>query len=1074
MTITTTHTQANGPAPAVLTAASRKEQALWLLEKLVPSGAVNNLSVVFSTDEPLGEWELQETLDALLARHETLRTVFHGADGALVKQTVPADRFTVPVDTRPMSKDDARAAVAELVATPFAFDGRPLVRAGHFQGPDGDVFCLVIHHIVFDTVSAGILLTELTGIYEAVAAGIDIPEELREPRPALNSSPYSQESLTYWRDHLRDFDPSALGLDCGTDDLPDPTLIGDSVLHTLSDDARDAVRRLQQELRAPEAVVLLAAYYLLLARHGAGPDLVVGSPANIRPADAPDAIGYHVNTLPLRARVNLDTGFRDLAAQAREAFFGAITHADVPVDVLLPEIRHTGSTWRNTLFRHLFNYVPNAGPPTFDIDGTTATRLLVENGYSKFDLEFFFLASPEEITIRGVFYTAVLSRSDTEFLLERYDALLVDLGRNPDRPMGELSALGPRDRAIIDAANDTAVEVTPPTLVEAIAGTVAHAPHAVAFEDGERTVTYAQLWRTALANRDRLREAGTRPGDVVALGGRRSPELAAAVLGTWLTGAAYLPLDPDHPAQRTAYLLEDSGAGIVLAAPDFDHTPRDGVRVRPMAAVADLGDGSAGIGPAGIGPAGIGSVGTGLPDTGLTGDELAVTAEPGDTAYLIYTSGSTGKPKGTSITHRGLANAITHFRHEIGATADDVMLWLTTFTFDISGLELFVPLISGGRIAVAPDAARRDGQVLLDVLERHRVGIIQATPTTWNLIVDKAGHRLDGLCGLTGGEPMPPALARQITAAGCRLINMYGPTETSIYSTCGTIPPGAITVDIGTPMDNTQLFVTDAEGRERPVGVRGELCIAGSGVALGYHNRPELTMDRFGSHLKLGPFYRTGDLACWRPDGTVELQGRIDRQVKLRGNRIELGEVEAVLLEHPQVQGVAVVVDDEAGGGPLLVAFVQCGTDTPADGLADRLWAHARATLPGSSVPQEFIVVDSFPATVSHKTDYLELKRMARQHRAARSAAAGTTAHEGDALVADLVALWQELLDRSDVDGDTNFFAHGGHSLLGAQLVQRVEETVGTPLAMADLYTDPTPARLAARIRRARGEERTP
>ncbi|MFD7532782.1 amino acid adenylation domain-containing protein [Streptomyces sp. NPDC059849] len=1057
MTITTTHTQVNGPAPAVLTAASRKEQALWLLEKLVPSGAVNNLSVVFSTDEPLGEWELQKTLDALLARHETLRTVFHGTDGALVRQTVPADRFAVPVDTRPMGKDEARAAVAELVAEPFAFDGRPLVRAGHFQGPDGDVFCLVIHHIVFDTVSAGILLTELTGIYEAVAAGLDIPEELREPQPALNSSPYSQESLTYWRDHLRGFDPSALGLDCGTDDRPDPTLIGDSVLHTLSDAARDAVRHLQQELRAPEAVILLAAYYLLLARHGAGPDLVVGSPANIRPADAADAIGYHVNTLPLRARVNLDTGFRDLAAQAREAFFGAITHADVPVDVLLPEIRHTGSTWRNTLFRHLFNYVPNAGPPTFDIDGTTATRLLIENGYSKFDLEFFFLASPEEITIRGVFYTAVLSRSDTEFLLERYDALLVDLGRNPDRPMGELSALSPRDRAVIDAANDTGAEVTPPTLVEAIAGTVAHSPNAVAFEDGERSVTYAQLWRTALANRDRLRETGARPGDVVALGGRRSPELAAAVLGTWLAGAAYLPLDPDHPAQRTAYLLEDSGAGIVLAAPDFDHTPQDGVRVRPMASVADtVAD------PAADEPAA---------SADLAADELAATADPGDTAYLIYTSGSTGKPKGTIITHRGLANAISHFRREIGATAGDVMLWLTTFTFDISGLELFVPLISGGRIAVAPDAARRDGQVLLDVLERHQVGIIQATPTTWNLIVDKAGHRLDGLRGITGGEPMPPALARQITAAGCHLTNMYGPTETSIYSSCGTIPPGATTVDIGTPMDNTQLFITDTDGRERPVGVRGELCIAGSGVALGYHNRPELTMDRFGSHLKLGPFYRTGDLACWRPDGTVELQGRIDRQVKLRGNRIELGEVEAVLLEHPQVQGVAVVVDEEAGGGPLLVAFVQSGA--PADGLADRLWAHARATLPGASVPQEFIVVDSFPATVSHKTDYLELKRLAQQHRAAHSATTGTTAYAGDALVAELVALWQELLDRSDIDGDTNFFAHGGHSLLGAQLVQRVEETTRNPLAMADLYADPTPARLAARIRRARGEEQT-
>ncbi|WP_328432908.1 non-ribosomal peptide synthetase [Streptomyces sp. NBC_00425] len=1047
---TTTRTQANGPARAALTAATRKEQALWLLEKLVPSGAVNNLSVVFSTDEPLGEWELQQTLDALLARHESLRTVFHDADGALVKQTVAAGRFAVPVDTRPTGDGGAEAAVAQLVARPFAFDGRPLVRAGHFQGPDGDVFCLVVHHIVFDTVSAEILLSEFTRVYEAVAAGLAVPDDLGQPRPALNSSPCTPQSLAYWRHHLRDFDPTALGLNCGTDDRPDPTLTGGCVLHTLSDAARDAVGRLQKELRAPEAVILLAAYYLLLARHGAGPDLVVGSPANVRPATAADAVGYHVNTLPLRARVDLDAGFRDLAGQAREAFFGAISHADVPVDVLLPEIQHTGSTWRNTLFRHLFNYVPNVGPTTFELDGATARRLLVENGYSKFDLEFFFLSSPEQLTIRGVHYTEILSRTDTELLLERFDALLVAVGDNPDRPMGELSLFGARDHAVIDAANDTSTEVVPATVVEAIAEAARRTPHAVAFEDGERTVTYSQLWHTALADRDVLRTAGTRPGDIVALGGRRSPELAAAVLGTWLAGAAYLPLDPDHPAQRTAYLLQDSGTRTVLAAPDFDtaHAADDSVRVHPMAALAGPHDSS-------------------IPRD----DDLATAPAPGDTAYLIYTSGSTGKPKGTILTHRGLANAIAHFEREIAPTADDVMLWLTTFTFDISALELFVPLIAGARVAVAPDAARRDGRVLLDVLRRHRVGIIQATPTTWNLIADEAGDLLAPLRAITGGEPMPPALARRITATGCRLINMYGPTETTIYSTCGDIPPGAATVDIGAPMANTHLFITDTEGRELPLGVRGELCIAGSGVALGYHNRPELTMDRFGSHLKLGLFYRTGDLACWRPDGTVALHGRIDRQVKLRGNRIELGEVEAVLLEHPDVQGAAVVVD-EAGAGPLLVAFVQ--TAAAPDTVADRLWEHARATLPGSCVPQEFVVVDSFPSTVSHKTDYLALERLARQHRTRRAETAGADPYGGDTLVAELVALWRELLQRTDVDADANFFAHGGHSLLGAQLVQRVEDSLATPLAMTDLYADPTPARLAARVRRARGEEPTP
>ncbi|MFD7559314.1 amino acid adenylation domain-containing protein [Streptomyces sp. NPDC059835] len=1047
--LTSAHTPGNGPAPAVLTAAARKEQALWLLEKLVPSGAVNNLSVVFTTEEPLGEWELQQTLDALLRRHEALRTVFHGTDGGLVRQSVPADRFTATVSTMEVAAGGAEAAVDALVARPFTFDGQPLLRAGHLQGPDGDVFCLVVHHIVFDTVSAAILLDEFVRIYEAVAAGLDIPEELAAPQPALRTAAYTDESLAYWREHLNGFDPSALGLDCGTEDRPDPTLTGDSVLHTLSDGAREAVRRLQREVRAPEAVVLLAAYYLLLARHGAGPDLVVGSPANVRPADAAGAIGYHVNTLPLRARVDLDAGFRELAAQSREAFFGAITHADVPVDVLLPEIEHTGATWRNTVFRHLFNYVPNAGPTTFEIDGNPARRLLVENGYSKFDLEFFFLSSPEEIRVRGVFYTEVLSRSDTESMLERYDALLVALGADPDRPLGEIPLAGPRDRAVIDAANATATEVTPATLLEAIAATVAATPDAVAVEHGEHTTTYRQLWDTALADRDLLRTAGARPGDTVALAARRGPQLAAAVLGAWLAGAAYLALDPDHPAQRTAYLLEDSGAAVVLAAPGIDVAAGADVRVEPMAAVAPV---------------------RGAQDADRTGEEPVAfpDAFPGadDTAFLIYTSGSTGKPKGTIITHRGAANVIDHFRGELGAGADDVTLWLTTFTFDISALELFLPLVTGGRIAVAPDAARSDGQALLEVLERHDAGIIQATPTTWRLIADKAGHRLAGRRGVTGGEPMPPALARRITAAGCTLRNAYAPSETTIYSTCGTVPEGATAIDIGRPMNNTRAFVTDGAGRELPVGVRGELCIAGTGVALGYHGRPELTVERFATHPEHGRFYRTGDLACWLPDGRLELHGRVDRQVKLRGNRIELGEVEAVLLEHPQVHGVAVVVDQEAPGGPLLVAFVQPTEDTAPAALADLLWEHARAGLPGAAVPQEFLAIDAFPTTVSQKTDYLALGRLAAARRTERTEGTSGTSYEGDELIAALVTLWQQLLERTDVDADANFFAHGGHSLLGAQLVQKVEETTGTTLAMADLYADPTPARLAARIRK--------
>ncbi|MGW7260546.1 non-ribosomal peptide synthetase [Streptomyces sp. NPDC054834] len=1060
--LTTPTSPVNGPAPA-LVAANRKEQALWLLEQLVPASAVNNLSIVFTAEGTLGEWEIQQALDALLARHDILRTVFYGTAAGLVKQVVPADRFTVELESRAIDGTDGNdgtdrndgtdgtdgnavdAEIDAVVRRPFAFDGQPLVRAAHLQGPDGDVVCIVVHHIVFDTISSAILLQEFIEAYEAVSAGLGIPDSLLEVQRPLRSAPYEEASLAYWREHLKGFDPSALGLACGTEDVPEPTLTGDYVLHSLTPEAHEAVRRLQRELRAPEAVILLAAYYLLLARHGAGPDLVVGSPVNVRGPQAPRAIGYHVNTLPLRAHVDLAAGFGDLTARARDAFFGAMTHTDVPVDALLPEVQHTGATWRNTVFRHLFNYVPDAGPEHFEIDGTPARRLLVENGHSKFDLEFFFFSSPEEIRIRGVFYTEILSRTDTELLLERYDALLVALGADPERPMGEIPVHGARDTAVIAAANATAREVTPATLLESVARGVRTAPEAPAVVSGDREASYGALWAAALADRDRLTAAGVTPGSVVAVAGRRGPELAAAVLGTWLAGAAYVALDPDHPARRIAYLLQDSGATAVLAADGVDVEAAPGVPVLAMATAGAT---------------------TAVPRD----EDLAAVPGPDDTAFLIYTSGSTGQPKGTVITHAGVTNVIAHFAGELRAAPGETTLWLTTFTFDISSVELFLPLVSGGRVAVAPDTARTDGEALREILTRYGVDIIQATPTTWRIIVDAAGDLLGGRRALTGGEPLPPALARKITAAGCELRNAYAPSETTVYSTSGLVPDGTDRVDIGVPIANTVAFVADDAGRELPVGVRGELCVAGRGVAAGYHNRPELTAERFAVHPVHGRYYRTGDLACWLPTGALELHGRVDRQVKVRGNRIELGEVEAVLLEHPDVSGAAVVVDD-APSGPALVAFLVPEDGADPHGLAGRLWQHARAALPGAAVPQEYETVDAFPTTVSQKTDHLALTRLAGERRTARTAE-GPGTEESDEVVAGLVGLWRELLHRSDIDAGANFFAHGGHSLLGAQLVQRIESRFHVTVRMVDLYNDATPKGIAARVRAAQAATR--
>jgi amino acid adenylation domain-containing protein len=765
----------------------------------------------------------------------------------------------------------------------------------------------------------------------------------------------------------------------------------------------------------------------------------VGSPVDVRPRHAARAIGYHVNVLPLRARGTRGDTVRGFVRGVREVYFGALAHSDVPVDELTGLVPRSGSSWRNMLFRHLFNYVPRAALADTTFAGGPAERLAVENGYSKFDLEFFVVSAPDELRVRAVFCSELLDPEDVELLLARYEELLLAMAGAPDAPVDGLDVWSARDRQVIEEANDTGTASGSASVLAAFAEHARSRPDAPALVSGERSISYRDLHAAASAVSDQLRAADVRPGDTVAVAARRGPELAAAVLGTWLTGAAYLPLDPEHPRQRIAHQLSDSGAAAVLTGPDVT-LPVDSDR--PVLHVE--------------------STAQARPDHRIGEVPAVDTASP---AYLIYTSGSTGLPKGTIVSHRSLANVVNHFAAELRTGPGDHVLWSTTFSFDISALELYVPLTVGGTAVGAPDMARTDGRVLRDLLERHEVRAVQATPTTWRLVLEEAGPALRGRRVLCGGEPAPLPLVEALLATGCTLHHVYGPTETTIWSTSAVFDaldgraPG-----VGRPIAATRALVTSPEGRALPIGVRGELRLAGDGVAIGYHGRPELNAERFGTHPRYGRYYHTGDLARWRADGTLELLGRSDRQVKLRGNRIELPEIEAVLLALPEVRASAVVVVGDPAADAVLVAFVEAPLD--AVDLSDRLWEHARTSLPRAMVPQEFVTVEALPANLNGKVDYPALVRAAEEHRAAVPAAAAVPAPE-DGLVADLVALWRRLLKRDDVSSETNFFTHGGQSLLGALLVQEIESHTGVRLALADLFDNPTPTSLARCVRAA-------
>ncbi|MET8544420.1 amino acid adenylation domain-containing protein [Kitasatospora sp. NPDC004799] len=1052
---------ADGPerAPAAApTAVTPKEEALWLMDRLVPGTGVNTIAVAFRVGTALDPAAVAEAGRLLVRRHQVLRTAFEVREGRLLRQVLPAAEVAFGPEYAQVAEDGVDAELTALAAHSFAVTDRPLVRLKHLTAPGGDVVCVAAHHLVFDTISATVLFEELAAAYDASAAGRQPPAELLREVPVATTAEPTAQSVEFWRRSLAGYRADELDLWLGEADVPEPTLAGGHVERVLSAEAAGALARLQRELRAPEAVVLLAAYDLLLARHGAGPDIVVGTPVNIRGPQTARAVGYHVNVLPLRLPVDLAGSFRDLVARARTGYFDALAHADVPIDLMLPELPRTGGSWRTTAFRHLFNYVPGGGLSPFTIAGRETAGVSVENGTSKFDLEFVVAPGADALRVKGRYSTEVHTAAEVGQLLERYDALLVALGADPDRPVGEHPLRGAADTALIEAANRTGRTDVPPTVPVAVARHAALTPDAPAVLDGERTVTYRQLWNAAVATRDALRAHGVTPGEVVGLCARRGPDLVAAVFGIWLAGAAYLPIDPDHPDHRVADTLADSGTRTVLTGPGTtlpEGTAPDG---RPRTAVPLVRAEDA---P----PA----------DPSLPLDGVGA---PGDRAYLIYTSGSTGRPKGTLVSHANLANLVAHFREELCLTPEHGGLWMTTFAFDMSVMDLFLPLFTGGRLVVAPDRARTDGRALVEVLRRHRVDVIQATPTTWRLVLDEAAGELAGCRLVCGGEPMPPALARRLLATGAELRNLYGPTETTVWST-GAVVESAERIGVGRPIRNTRVFVADPAGRELPIGLRGELCIAGAGVTLGYHGRPGLTAEKFREHPVYGRYYRTGDQARWNPDGTLELLGRADRQIKLRGNRIELGEVEAVLAEHPEAEGAAVVVVGDTSADGLLVAFVEVprkpgeGPEETAEsvrGIGERLWAHARDRLPRAAVPHDFVLLDELPKTVTEKVDYPRLARIAEERRAA-AAGPGGPAAEGEGLLGTLVALWASLLSRSDLTADSNFFTSGGHSLLGAQLVQQIEERLGARLSLADVFTMPTPRELADHLR-ASGAER--
>ena len=962
--------------------------------------------------------------------------------GEPFQRVVPVDSARPQLDVRDEAPTPDRLATA--ARHPFDVTAELPMRAVLWRDPDGGpaVLLVVVHHIAADEWSAGLLLRDL-GV--ALAARRDGRAPSWSP-PAVQYADYAlwqrrlagagaegqaapDDEIAYWVDVLRGA-PEELDIPA---DRPRPAAAshrGGTVPFSVPPALHDAVCRMARASGATVFMVLHAAVAALLTRLGAGTDLPIGIPVAGRCDEALDeVVGLFVNTVVLRTDTSGDPTFAELVGRVRATALAAFEHDDAPFERVVEAVAPARSLARHPLFQVMLVH-HRLGERELELAGLRAEPLDVELGVAKVDLSVYLVEQPGGGIDGRLEYSADLFDAATaERLAARLASVLEQAVTCPQTPIGDIDVLVAGERArLAEAEGATRVDVPGEPLDRLLAGVAGAAPDAPAVVYGKRVVTYAELEASADRLARVLAARGAGPERVVAVAVPRSPELVVALLAVLKSGAAYLPLDLDYPAQRITSMLADASPLCVVTT----GATRQGLPRGCNVPCVDV-DG---------------------PPGEETGGPLTVSrAGAGRAAYVIYTSGSTGRPKGVVVEHTALVNFLLAMRERFLLERGDRVLAVTTVGFDIAALELYLPLLCGATVVLTDADSGRDPAALVDLVEGAGVTVVQATPTLWDALLTGRRPRLPGVRMLVGGEPLSGALARRMTGCGGDVTNLYGPTETTVWSSAADVGPGAGDPPIGGPIANTVLHVLDRRLRPVADGVVGELYIAGEGLARGYLGLPGVTAGRFVANPFGAPgtrLYRTGDLVRRRADGELAFVGRGDSQVKVRGFRIELGEVEAVLGTHPGVGEVRTVVRDD-GGNRRLVAYV---VPRPGRGPApDELRAHAAAALPGYMVPAAVVHLDRLPLTPNGKLDRAALPP---PDFAPVSSRPPTTGRERA-----LAELFAATLGVEAVGADDGFFDLGGDSISSVRLVARAREA-GIVITPRDVFEHQTVAALAA------------
>jgi amino acid adenylation domain-containing protein len=1007
------------PANVPLTEAQKE---IWLSTQMGDEANCSyNESNVLHFEGELNAAALHQSLQRVVNRHDALRSTF-SADGKTIQF---ASTFNIELPVRDFSSlqpGQRDAKVAELLANeakiPFDLVKGPLLRVQLLKlGPQHHLLAMTAHHMVCDGWSFGVFVYELSLLYnEAVGgakAALEKPMQFSEYALLQEEQKQGAEVAVaeeYW---VKQFAEPAPVLELPVD-RPRPAIksFNGSMESRVIDPARfKQLKKTGAQLGSTLFATLLAGFNALLYRLSGQTDLVVGIPAAGQAmVGSNELVGHCLNFLPMRTRFDAATPFKSFASTIKKAVLDAYDHQNYTFGSLVKKLKLPRDNSRLPLVSVMFN-IDKAGLDQLNFSGVKFDVTTNAKRYVNFDIFFNLIQTENDLEVECEFNTDLFDRETIKRWLAHFETLIQGIIDDAGKPLSDLPLLSGADRQkILVEWNQTEASYPKDKTIHALfEQQAAAAPNAIAAVFESRQLTYAELNRQADHLAAQLQKLGVKPGVMVGICVERSLEMVAGVLAIMKVGGAYVPMDPAFPKERLGYMIEDA---------------RMPVLVTEQKLVSELPPHKAQI------------ICVDAPQTAATPVLSPVKAD--DLAYVIFTSGSTGRPKGVQVSHGAVVNFLNSMRRAPGLTSKDVLLAVTTLSFDIAGLEIFLPLTTGARLVIASREAASDGAQLLKLLNESKTTVMQATPATWRLLMETGWQGSPGLKVLVGGEACPRDLANALASKAGSVWNMYGPTETTIWSATGQLRAGEGPVTIGRPIDNTQIYILGPNLQPVPVGVAGELLIGGDGLARGYLDLPELTAEKFipdpfstrpGDRL-----YKTGDLARFQPDGIIECLGRIDHQVKVRGFRIELGEIETALGRHPAVRENVVVAREDVPGQKRLVAYLSLNSGQSAN--PGELRTHLGKHLPDYMIPSFFEIMDALPRTPNGKVDRKSLP-VPDAGKARRDKIFVAPRNSTEEALADI---WAEVLGLEKVSVEDNLFDLGADSIHLFQITARANQ----------------------------------